>query len=141
MTAAARRKKVLVLMGGVSNEREVSLVSGAAVVAALREAGHDTTAFDVTADVGALVRALQAGPDVVFNALHGRFGEDGTVQGLLELMHIPYTHSGVLASALAMDKPATKRVVGTAGVRTPKGRVVSCAELAKADPLPRPYVV
>src|SRR5262245_42674860 len=95
-------KHVAVLKGGWSAEREVSLVSGAACAKALRELGYKVTEIDVTPNVaGDLAKAK---PDVVFNALHGRFGEDGTIQGLLELLKIPYTHSGVLASALAMDK-------------------------------------
>ena len=135
------RKRVMVLMGGTSSEREVSLVSGAAVAKALAEAGFDAPIFDLGADIRAFIKALTPPPDVVFNALHGRFGEDGTVQGLLELMGIPYTHSGVLASALAMDKPMTKRLVETVGVRTPKGRVIPREELGRGHPLPAPYVV
>jgi D-alanine-D-alanine ligase len=133
-------KKVVVLMGGVSSEREVSLVSGAAIAKALTSAGYDVRTVEVTADVAALIRALEPRPDVVFNALHGRFGEDGCVQGLLELMKIPYTHSGVRASAVAMDKPTTKRVLAAVGVPSPKGKVVSRAEL-KGDPMARPYIV
>jgi D-alanine-D-alanine ligase len=133
-------KKVVVLMGGVSSEREVSLVSGAAAAKALTSAGHDVRTVEVTADVSALIRALEPRPDVVFNALHGRFGEDGCVQGLLELLKIPYTHSGVRASAVAMDKPTTKRVLAAVGVPSPQGKVVSRAEL-KGDPMPRPYIV
>ena len=115
------KRRILVLMGGISREREVSLVSGAAAADALRSAGHDVRTHDLSRDVGALVREVEAHrPDVVFNSLHGRFGEDGCVQGLLELMGIPYTHSGVRASAIAMDKPATKRAVEQAGIRTPE---------------------
>ncbi len=135
------RKRVVVLMGGISSEREVSLVSGKAVGKALAEAGYDVRMVDVGRDVGALIDALKPAPDVVFNALHGRFGEDGCVQGLLELMGIPYTHSGVRASAIAMNKPAAKRVVETAGVRTPKGVVVARRVIESGDPLPRPYVI
>jgi D-alanine-D-alanine ligase len=134
-------KRVVVLMGGISSEREVSLVSGAAVTKALREAGFDVTAFDLGHDIAALIKALTPPPDAVFNALHGRFGEDGTVQGLLELLGIPYTHSGVLASAAAMDKPTTKRLVETVGIRTPKGRVIARAELGRGHPLPAPYII
>ena len=134
-------RRVLVLMGGVSSEREVSLVSGTAVAKALRAAGFDTATHDLSADIGALIKALTPAPDVVFNALHGKFGEDGTVQGLLELMGVPYTHSGVLASALAMDKPLAKRMVETAGVRTPKGVVVKFGNIARGHPLRPPYVV
>jgi len=101
------KRRILVLMGGISGEREVSLVSGAAVAEALRAAGHDVRVHVLSRDVGALVRVLeQDRPDAVFNALHGRYGEDGCVQGLLELMGIPYTHSGLRASAIAMDKPS-----------------------------------
>jgi D-alanine-D-alanine ligase len=136
-----RRKRVLVLKGGISSERDVSLVSGDAVTKALVAAGYDAAAFDLGTDIPALIAALTPAPDAVFNALHGRFGEDGTVQGLLELLGIPYTHSGVLASAVAMDKPMTKRLVETVGVRTPKGRVVTRAELRAGHPLPPPYVI
>ena len=136
------KRRILVLMGGISREREVSLVSGAAAADALRSAGHDVRTHDLSRDVGALVREVEAHrPDVVFNSLHGRFGEDGCVQGLLELMGIPYTHSGVRASAIAMDKPATKRAVEQAGIRTPRGRVVRRDDFALGDPLPRPFIV
>lgn len=135
------KKRVVVLLGGTSSERDVSLVSGAAVVKALDERGYDAIPFDIGDDIAALVKALTPKPDAVFNALHGSGGEDGTVQGLLELMGIPYTHSGVLASALAMDKPMTKRVVEAAGVRTPKGRVASVAEVRREHPMARPYIV
>ncbi|MFM8990609.1 MAG: hypothetical protein ACKOUS_13485, partial [Alphaproteobacteria bacterium] len=114
----------------------MSLVSGAAAAEALRRAGHDVRTHDLSRDVGALVREIEAHrPDVVFNSLHGRYGEDGCVQGLLELMGIPYTHSGVRASALAMDKPATKRAVEQAGIRTPRGRVVRRDDFALGDGL------
>lgn len=133
--------RVAVLLGGASVEREVSLVSGAAAAKALRERGYDVTAIDVGRDVRALVEALAPRPDVVFNALHGRYGEDGCVQGVLELMGLPYTHSGVLASALAMDKPAAKRVMAAAGIPSPEGFVLYRRALAAGDPMPRPYVV
>ncbi len=136
---------VAVLMGGWSSEREVSLVSGAGVCKALAELGHNVTAIDVQRDLGSLMRVLAPAtggkPDIVFNALHGRGGEDGTVQGVLEFLGVPYTHSGVLSSALAMDKPLTKLVVEAAGVRCAKGRLISKDELLKGDPLPRPYVI
>ncbi len=134
-------KHVAVLMGGVSAEREVSLVSGKACAKALGEAGYQVTEIDVGRDVGALVAALTPAPDAVFNALHGRWGEDGCVQGLLELMHIPYTHSGVMASAMAMDKVTAKRVVAAAGVTSPQGLVVHRAELREHEPIARPYVI
>ena len=134
-------KHVAVLMGGVSAEREVSLVSGKACAKALGEAGYQVTEIDVGRDVGALVAALTPAPDAVFNALHGRWGEDGCVQGLLELLHIPYTHSGVMASAMAMDKVTAKRVVAAAGVASPQGLVVRRAELREHEPIARPYVI
>ena len=134
-------KSVAVLMGGLSAEREVSLNSGRACAAALREVGYQVSEIDVSRDMGALVAALTPAPDAIFNALHGRWGEDGCVQGLLELLQIPYTHSGVLASSLAMDKVMAKTVVATAGVTSPEGRVIKAKELENgADPLPRPYV-
>lgn len=136
------KRRILVLMGGISREREVSLVSGTAVADALRAKGHDVRTHDVTRDVGALVQAVKEfAPDVVFNSLHGRYGEDGCIQGVLELMAVPYTHSGVRASAVAMDKPATKRVVEQAGIRTPRGKVVRREDFAQGDPLPRPFIV
>ncbi len=134
-------KHVAVLMGGVSAEREVSLVSGKACAKALGEAGYQVTEIDVGRDVGALVAALTPAPDAVFNALHGRWGEDGCVQGLLELLHIPYTHSGVMASAMAMDKVTAKRVVAAAGVTSPRGLVVHRDELRDREPIARPYVI
>jgi D-alanine-D-alanine ligase len=96
--------RVAVLMGVLSAERQVSLSSGKACAKALREKGYDVSEIDVSRDLGAVIQALTPRPDAVFNALHGRWGEDGCVQGMLELLQIPYTHSGVLASALAMDK-------------------------------------
>ncbi len=134
-------RRVAVLMGGISAEREVSLVSGRACAKALGEAGYDAFEIDVTHDVGALVAALTPAPDVVFNALHGRWGEDGCVQGLLELLHIPYTHSGVMASALAMDKPTAKSIVAAAGIVSPKGIVVRREAFASGDVMERPYVI
>ncbi len=133
---------VAVLHGGVSAEREVSLATGAQVVVALRAAGFDVTPIEVGADLGAVIAALQAAkPDVVFNALHGRFGEDGCIQGVLDWMGLPYTHSGVRASSLAMDKAASKAAFAAAGLPVPPGRIVTPEELEADDPLPRPYVV
>ncbi len=134
-------RHVAVLMGGWSAEREVSLVSGAAVAAALAENGYRVTTIDLTRDLEALRRALTPRPDVVFNALHGRGGEDGCVQGVLEIMGIPYSHSGVLASAVAMDKDMTKRLVAAAGVRSPRGVVLERGAITGGHPLPPPYVV
>lgn len=134
-------KHVAVLMGGWSAEREVSLVSGAACAKALGEAGYRVTAIDVQRDVGALLTRLFPRPDVVFNALHGRFGEDGCIQGLLNILDIPYTHSGLLASALAMDKPAAKRLFWAADIPVAEDRIVTREELREGDPLERPFVI
>jgi D-alanine-D-alanine ligase len=134
-------RHVAVLMGGWSAEREVSLSSGAGCVRALKEAGYDVTPIDVQRDMGALITRLYPKPDVVFNALHGRYGEDGCVQGLLNILGIPYTHSGVMASAMAMDKPMAKRLFEDAGIPVAKHVVASEAEIRKGDPLPRPYVI
>ncbi|MGC8478183.1 MAG: D-alanine--D-alanine ligase [Acetobacteraceae bacterium] len=134
-------KRVAVLYGGISAEREVSLASGAQVIEALREAGFDVVPVEVGADLPALIAALTPPPDVAFNALHGRFGEDGTIQGVLDWLGIPYTHSGVRASALAMDKTAAKTLFAAAGLAVPRGLLVDRARLAEADPLPLPYVI
>lgn len=133
--------QVAVLYGGISAEREVSIATGKQVVAALRAAGFAVTPIEATADLGALVAALTPAPDVVFNALHGRFGEDGSIQGVLDWMGIPYTHSGVRASALAMDKTAAKAVFRAHGLPVAESRVVSRGELEAADPMPMPYVL
>lgn len=133
--------RVAVLLGGMSAEREVSLRSGEQVIAALREAGFEVTPVEVGDDLSALIAALTPRPDVVFNALHGRFGEDGTIQGVLDYLGLPYTHSGVRASALAMDKAAAKAVFAHAGLPVAPHRVIDIAELADHDPLPPPYVV
>lgn len=134
-------KRVAVLYGGISAEREVSLSSGRQVTAALREAGYEVQPVEVTADLAAVLAALAPKPDAVFNALHGRFGEDGVIQGVLDWLEIPYTHSGVRASALAMDKAASRAVFAAAELPIAHGRVIEVASLADADPLPRPYVV
>jgi D-alanine-D-alanine ligase len=134
-------KKVAVLYGGISVEREVSLNSGTQVIAALRGVGYDVVPVLVGEDLRAVIAALQPPPDVVFNALHGRFGEDGTIQGVLDWLAIPYTHSGVLASALAMDKAAAKAAFAAAGLPVAPGRVMTVAELEHDDPLPLPYVI
>ncbi len=132
-------KHVAVLKGGWSAEREVSLNSGAACAKALRELGYRVTEIDVQPDVASVL--AKAKPDVAFNALHGTFGEDGGMQGVLEMLKIPYTHSGVLASALAMGKPMAKKIFEAVGLRCPKGKVMTRAELLKAEPMKRPYVV
>ncbi len=133
--------RVAVLLGGISAEREVSLASGRQVIAALRQAGFEVTPIEVGPDLAAVIAALTPAPDAVFNALHGRFGEDGSIQGVLDWLGIPYTHSGVRASALAMDKVAAKAVFAAAGLPVARGRLVDVAELEAADPLPLPYVI
>ena len=120
--------RVAVLLGGRSAEREVSLVSGAECAAALRTAGYSVIEIDAGPDL--VQRLAEASPDVVFNALHGRWGEDGCVQGLLEWLGIPYTHSGVLASSVAMDKVKAKEVFAAAGLPVAEGRLVPKAEAA-----------
>ena len=132
--------KVAVLMGGLSAEREVSLVSGRECAAALRAAGYDEVAeVDCGPDLGMRLDALK--PDVCFNALHGRWGEDGCVQGLLEWLRIPYTHSGVLASALAMDKARTKEVYAAAGLPVVPSVIATREAVAAGHVMPPPYVV
>ncbi|HYZ24295.1 MAG TPA: D-alanine--D-alanine ligase [Rhodopila sp.] len=138
--------RVAVLYGGISAEREVSLTSGLEVIAALREAGFTVDPVEVSRDLGAVIAALASNPgapkpDVVFNALHGRFGEDGAIQGVLDWLEIPYTHSGVRASSIAMDKEAAKALFTAAGLPVARGRVIAIEDLAAADPLPLPYVI
>jgi D-alanine-D-alanine ligase len=134
-------KSVAVLMGGWSAEREVSLVSGRECAKTLEGLGYRVRTIDVPRDLPALVAALTPRPDVVFNALHGRGGEDGTIQGVLELLRIPYTHSGVLASAVAMDKPVAKAVFAAVGLPLAESLVLERAQLAHGDPMKRPFVV
>jgi D-alanine-D-alanine ligase len=133
--------RVVVLYGGISAERDVSLSTGIQVIAALREAGFEVKPIEVGQDLGAVIAALTPKPDAVFNALHGRFGEDGAIQGVLDWLGVPYTHSGVRASALAMDKQAAKALFVSAGLPVAPGRMVSIEDLEAADPLPLPYVV
>jgi D-alanine-D-alanine ligase len=139
VSGSRRFNHVAVLMGGLSAEREVSLNSGKACADALERAGYRVTRIDAGRDLAE--QLPRARPDVCFNALHGRWGEDGCVQGLLELLEIPYTHSGVLASALAMHKERAKAMLRAAGVPVADGKVVDRAEAAKAHVLPRPYVL
>ena len=134
-------KRVVLLMGGRSAEREVSLVSGRECAAGLAEAGYKVTTVDVRDDLTVVLKALEPKPDLVFNALHGRYGEDGTIQGVLDWLGIPYTHSGVLASALAMDKTVAKRLFESAGLRCPAGQLVHRSAVQAGDVLARPYVV
>ncbi len=141
MSAPRRFHHVAVLMGGWSAEREVSLTSGRECADALEEAGYRVTPIDVQRDLGALLAALDPRPDAIFNALHGRGGEDGLIQGVLNFLEIPFTHSGLLASAVAMNKAMARTVLTAAGVPVPEGRVVGRAALADGHPMDPPYVV
>jgi D-alanine-D-alanine ligase len=131
--------RIAVLKGGRSAEREVSLSSGAECAAALRSEGFDVVEIDAGPDLARVLKDTR--PDVVFNALHGRWGEDGCVQGMLEWLGLPYTNSGVLASALAMDKPRAKRVFVAAGLPVAADLIVAREEVRRAHPMPPPYVV
>jgi D-alanine-D-alanine ligase len=135
----AERLHVAVLMGGWSAEREVSLMSGAGVADALESLGHKVTRIDMDRNVAMVLDGVR--PDVVFNALHGTPGEDGTVQGLMDLMGLRYTHSGVETSVIAIDKELTKMVLVPRGIRMPEGLMVESESLHEADPMPRPYVL
>jgi len=131
---------VVVLMGGWSKEREVSLTSGAGIAAALRERGwSNVTELDMDRDVA--LRLAELKPDVVFNALHGTPGEDGTVQGMMDLMGFKYTHSGLETSVIAIDKELTKMVLVPHGIRMPAGRIIESESVYSGDPMPRPYVL
>ncbi len=130
---------VAVLMGGWSAERSVSLTSGEGVATALESRGHKVTRIDMDRDVA--LRLAEVKPDVVFNALHGVPGEDGTVQGMLDLMGLRYTHSGLATSVIAIDKQLTKQSLVPHGIPMPGGQVVKSESLYEADPIPRPYVV
>jgi D-alanine-D-alanine ligase len=132
-------KRVAMLMGGFSSERPVSLSSGTACADALEAEGYDVTRVDVGHDVASVLAELK--PDVAFNALHGPFGEDGTIQGILEYLEIPYTHSGVLASALSMDKEQAKRVAKSHGMPVAEAKVMNRFDFTSAHPMPTPYVV
>jgi D-alanine-D-alanine ligase len=132
-------QNIAVLLGGLSAEREVSLSSGKPCADALEAEGYTVTRIDVGRDIADKLRELK--PDACFNALHGRWGEDGLIQGILEYLQIPYTHSGVLASSLAMHKERAKIVMAAAGVPVPKGKIVTRTEAATAHVLPPPYVL
>lgn len=134
-----KNKHVAVLMGGFSSERPVSLSSGKACADALEAEGYRVTRVDVDRNVGAALADLK--PDVAFNALHGPFGEDGTIQGILEYLAIPYTHSGVLSSALAMNKGQAKKVAKTAGLPVAESKIVNRFSIVDKHPMQPPYVV
>jgi D-alanine-D-alanine ligase len=135
------RKSVALLVGGWSAEREVSLNKGKAVEAALKEAGYTVRVVEVTRDLNKLIKDLTPKPDAVFNNLHGRGGEDGVIQGVLEVLEIPYTHSGVTASAIGMNKPMAKRLAASVGVPSAEGRVASKEEVLAGKVMAPPYVV
>jgi D-alanine-D-alanine ligase len=139
MTLPLTGRRVAVLMGGISPEREVSLVSGRECANALERLGAAVTRIDAGRDIAAVLEALA--PDVCFNALHGAWGEDGCVQGVLETLGLAYTHSGVLASALAMDKAKAKAVMAAAGVKSPGGGLFDRFEAGASHVMPPPYVV
>ena len=131
--------KVAVLMGGWSAEREVSLTSGAGIAAACERLGHEVARVDMDRNVAQVIAAIQ--PDVVFNALHGTPGEDGSVQGMLDLMGVQYTHSGQTTSVISIDKVLTKLYLTPHGIRMPGGHIVKSESVFLGDPLPRPYVL
>src|SRR6195952_1663304 len=139
MSARLSGQHVAVLLGGLSSEREVSLVSGAACADALERSGAKVSRIDAGRDLAQVLTAAR--PDVVFNALHGEWGEDGAVQGVLETLALPYTHCGVLASALAMDKAKAKAVLAAAGVTVPGGGLFDRFEAARDHVMAPPYVV
>ncbi len=139
MTLPLQGRHIAVLMGGLSSEREVSLSTGRGCVAALERLGARVSAVDAGRDIAEVLTRLK--PEAALNALHGVWGEDGTVQGVLETLQIPYTHSGVLASALAMDKDKSKAVLKAAGVKVPGGGLYDRFEAARDHVLPPPYVV
>lgn len=135
-------KKIAVIMGGMSLERDISLKSGQGVFEALKNAGYPVVAIDLTDDMESFIKTLKSEKiDIVFNALHGKFGEDGCVQGLLNMMGIPYTHSGVLASAIAMNKTAAKKMAQDLGICVAVQKVVSKQDILAGNELPMPYVV
>jgi len=134
-------KSVAVLMGGWSPEREVSLSTGYECAKALADRGYAVRVLDAGRDLPALLRALEPCPDVIFNALHGIGGEDGTIQGVFEMLRIPYTHSGVLASSMAMHKPTAKSIFRAVGLPVVDGVVARLEELTLRDPIPAPFVV
>lgn len=139
MSVSVKPLHIVVLMGGWSAERPVSLMSGTGIAEALESLGHSVTRIDMGRDVAAKLAA--ANPDLVFNALHGTPGEDGTVQGMLDLMGLRYTHSGMVTSVIAIDKQLTKQTLVPQGIPMPGGRIVRTQELYRHDPMPRPYVL
>lgn len=136
------KKKVAVLMGGFSGEREVSLSSAQGVLKALQELGHEAVPIDVTRNMGKLIQDLEVhNPDVVLNILHGKWGEDGCIQGLLEMMGVPYSHSGVLGSALSMNKVVARNICQIKGIRVPEGQVAKLTDVCAGRVMKPPYVI
>ncbi|MBM3468648.1 MAG: D-alanine--D-alanine ligase [Alphaproteobacteria bacterium] len=135
------KKRIAVLMGGWSTEREVSLDSGRLVGTALQELGHDVIPVDVTRNLNQLMIDLTPKPDIIFNALHGVGGEDGAIQGLLEIIGVPYTHSGVDASAIAMNKVLSRKIFEREGIAVPPWKIVMKKDIDAAHPMPLPYVI
>lgn len=132
-------KHVVLLVGGMSAEREISLLSGEGVGKSLVELGYRVTKVDMGADIANVITSLR--PDVVFNCLHGTYGEDGCIPGLLDILHVPYTHSGVLASALCFDKEKSLEIFKSNGIRVAKGMIIHKDNQIEGDPMPRPYIV
>ncbi|ONF97253.1 D-alanine--D-alanine ligase B [Sphingomonas jeddahensis] len=139
MAEAINPLHIAVLMGGWSAEREVSLSSGAGIAEALEQRGHRVTRIDMDRTVAATLASAK--PDLVFNALHGTPGEDGSIQGLMDIMGLRYTHSGLATSVIAIDKVLTKQALVPHGIPMPGGRIVLSEDLYAADPLPRPFVL
>ncbi len=136
------KKRVAVLMGGFSGEREVSLSSAKGIIKSVKQLGYEVIPIDVTRDINKLIQDLTPKPDVAINILHGRWGEDGCIQGLLELMHIPYSSSGVLGSSLSMNKGTARQICQEEGIICPKGKVVPASDLLSGHhPFPVPYVI
>lgn len=134
-------KNVALLVGGWSAERQVSLEKGKSIEKALREKGYNVKVIDVSKDIGRLIEQLTPKPDVVYNNLHGKGGEDGTIQAVLDMLEIPYTHSSVLASAIGMNKPVAKRLAASVGVRVPEGVLAAMDDVVKSHVMEPPYVV
>lgn len=132
-------KHIALLEGGLSCEREISLLTAEAVYSALCELGYKVTRVDAGRDLAEVLAKIK--PDLAFNALHGEYGEDGCIQGLLEFMGIPYTHSGVTASAIAMDKVISRNIFMQNGLKCPKAKVIHKEELRQGEPMPRPFVI
>lgn len=133
------KKHVVVLAGGMSNEREISIKSGKRVVSSLLDLGYKVTSVDVGLDIALVISKLKA--DLIFNCLHGTFGEDGCISGLLNIMRIPYTHSGVMSSALSFNKVMTKQICKMHNINTPDFIIVNKYDKVEQDPIARPYVI